>query len=473
MSYETVIKVQNLSKCYEIYSKPQDRLKQMVYPRIQYLLGRSRAKYYQEFWALRDISFDVKKGETIGIVGVNGSGKSTLLKLICGTLFATSGQVEAYGRVAALLELGTGFNPEFTGKENVYLNGAILGLSEEEINEKYDAILEFADIGDFIDQPVKRYSSGMYVRLAFAVIANVDADILIIDEALAVGDAIFSQKCMRFLREFKRNGTVFFVSHNSGAVVNLCDRAIWLDGGVALAIGPAKDVCEQYLASRYQSTIVDARDSCVSEMIADSDSLDGRNESGSEMKDMRMSFINQSNLRNDIQVFGFSSETKKFGSGGALISYAGLEDVEGGKLSWVVGGENVRLVIKAKLLIDCNNIIVGFNLKDKLGQVIFGQNTYLENYAVPVAARGGDTVEGVFAFRFPVLPIGTYALDIAIAEGVPPDVVQLQWLYDAFFVESQSSSVIGGLVGLPFDDISLRRVDIRECGEEQRCEAKG
>ena len=181
------------------------------------------------------------KGETVGIVGLNGSGKSTLLQANLWNLVALrSGTVETQGRIAALLELGSGFNPEFTGRENVYLNGAVLGLSEKEIDSKFDDIAKFADIGEFINQPVKQYSSGMYVRLAFAVMANVDADILVIDEALAVGDMLFTQKCMRFLRNFKNDGTVFFVSHNSGAVVNLCDRAVWLDRGEVQAIGPAK-----------------------------------------------------------------------------------------------------------------------------------------------------------------------------------------------------------------------------------------
>ena len=197
----------------------------------------------------------LKKGETIGIIGLNGSGKSTLLQLICGILSPTSGTVESKGRIAALLELGSGFNPEFTGRENVYLNGTVLGLSAKEIDAKFDDIAKFADIGEFINQPVKQYSSGMYVRLAFAVMANVDADILVIDEALAVGDMVFSQKCMRFLRKFKNNGTVFFVSHNSGAVVNLCDRAVWLDRGEIQAIGSAQYVSERYLAKRYQATV--------------------------------------------------------------------------------------------------------------------------------------------------------------------------------------------------------------------------
>lgn len=455
MSSEIAIKVENLSKCYQIYAKPQDRLKQMVYPRLQAMFGRVQKKYYREFWALQNINFEVRKGETIGIVGLNGSGKSTLLKLICGTLASTAGSVETHGRVAALLELGTGFNPEFTGKENVYLNGSILGLSEEEINAKYDAIIEFADIGDFINQPVKRYSSGMYVRLAFAVIANVDADILIIDEALAVGDAIFSQKCMRFLREFKKNGTVFFVSHNSGAVVNLCDRAVWLEKGQALAVGSAKEVCQRYLARRYQSTVRDKKDTGKTITLRP-DAIESRQKRLAQSRDMRMAFINNTNLRNDIQVFEFSAKTKGFGNSGAEVTYAGLEDLDGKSLSWVVGGEKVRVVVEASILVECKNLIVGFNIKDRLGQVIIGQNTYLDSCLTPVSAVPGDIVEAVFCFQFPILPRGTYTVDVAVAEGHQPEVKQLQWLYDAFVLESQTSSILGGLIGISFESIELR-----------------
>ena len=183
----------------------------------------------KDFYALRDISFDVSRGETVGIIGRNGSGKSTLLQIIAGTLSPSEGQVSVRGRVAALLELGAGFNPDYTGRENAYLNAQLLGLSKSQVDERFEDIAAFADIGEFIDQPVKVYSSGMYVRLAFAVVAHVDADVLIIDEALAVGDAFFTQKCMRFLRSFMSRGTVLFVSHDTGSVRNLCNRAIWLE----------------------------------------------------------------------------------------------------------------------------------------------------------------------------------------------------------------------------------------------------
>ena len=198
------IRVQDLSKCYEIYVRPQDRLKQSIHPRLQRLVGRNPKSYYREFWALKDVSFEVNKGEAVGIIGRNGAGKSTLLQLVCGTLNPTSGSVEVEGTVAALLELGSGFNPEFTGRENVYLNASMLGLSQAAIDNKFDEIAAFADIGDFLEQPTKTYSSGMLMRLAFAVNTCVDPEILIVDEALGVGDAPFQSKCFKRLRQVDR-----------------------------------------------------------------------------------------------------------------------------------------------------------------------------------------------------------------------------------------------------------------------------
>jgi lipopolysaccharide transport system ATP-binding protein len=239
MSSETVIQVNNLSKYYEIYEKPQDRLLQM--------LSRGRRQYYKEFWALRDVSFEVKQGETFGIIGRNGSGKSTLLQILAGTLAQTSGEALVKGRVAALLELGSGFNPEFTGRENVYLNGSVLGLTQQEIDDRYDQILEFADIGEFIDQPVKTYSSGMFVRLAFAVQAHIDANIVIIDEALAVGDIFFRQKCYTRLNDLKEAGAaILLVSHSMPDIEQHCQRALLLNKGESLFIGPSSEATKHY-----------------------------------------------------------------------------------------------------------------------------------------------------------------------------------------------------------------------------------
>ncbi len=248
MSADIAIKVEHLSKHYHIYDRPQDRLKEALVPRLQRLLGRTPTTYAREFRALDDVSFEVLKGETVGIIGRNGSGKSTLLQMICGTLTPASGRVEIRGRVAALLELGSGFNLEFTGRDNVYLNGAVLGLTTEEIDARFDAIAEFAEIGEFIDQPVKTYSSGMVVRLAFAVSVSVEPDVLVVDEALAVGDMAFQQKCLQRLTDLREMGTtILLVTHDIMLTRNYCGRVVYLNAGRLRAIGDAETVGEAYL----------------------------------------------------------------------------------------------------------------------------------------------------------------------------------------------------------------------------------
>ena len=245
MSCNPVLSISGISKFFEIYQRPSHRLFQMI--------CRGKKQFFTPFWALKDISFEVNRGDCIGIIGKNGAGKSTLLQVITGTLSPSSGSVSCAGRIAALLELGSGFNPEFTGLENIYLNASILGLNSHEIDEQLDKIIKFADIGEFLHQPIKTYSSGMVVRLAFAVVAHVNADILIIDEALAVGDAFFTQKCMRFLRNFLRTGTILFVSHDAAAVNSLCNRAILLESGTIKICGSPKEVTEMYLKDMYEA----------------------------------------------------------------------------------------------------------------------------------------------------------------------------------------------------------------------------
>ncbi len=452
MSSDVAIKVDNLSKCYHLYDRPIDRLKQSVVPRLRGMFGLSSAPYFREFWALNRCSFEIKKGETVGIIGVNGSGKSTLLQLLCGILAPTNGDIELQGRVAALLELGAGFHPEFTGKENVYMNASILGLSKAEIDAKYDEIVTFAEIGDFIDQPIKTYSSGMFVRLAFAVIAHVDAEILFVDEALAVGDVFFTQKCMRFLHTFKTRGTIVLVTHDSGTVVSLCDRAIWLEHGEVRSIGSAKHVCEEYLATRYGVS------PAVIANQVERTPLPSSEQHRLSRHDARIDFINHSNQRNDIEIFEFSSEAHSFGHGGATITNAALTDLQGRPLSWVVGGEMVRIEIEALIAVACGSIIIGFQFKNKLGQILFAQNSYTTYCLTPVSADPDETVKGVFEFRLPILPCGSYTVDVAIADGASLEsVTQLQWLHDAFSLESHASSVVVGMIGLMFDSIKVTR----------------
>jgi lipopolysaccharide transport system ATP-binding protein len=244
---ESAISATGVSKCYYLYDKPQDRLKQAMFPHLHRLLGMPIRNYGREFWALKDVSFEVKKGETVGIIGRNGSGKSTLLQIIAGTLNATQGGVNVNGRVAALLELGSGFNPEFTGRENVYMSAAIQGLSKSETDAKFDDIAAFADIGEFLEQPIKTYSSGMLMRLAFAVNTCIEPDILVVDEALGVGDAPFQSKCYKRLRRLVESGkSVLFVSHDISTVRSICSRALWLKDGRAELWGDAKTVSKEY-----------------------------------------------------------------------------------------------------------------------------------------------------------------------------------------------------------------------------------
>jgi ABC-type polysaccharide/polyol phosphate transport system ATPase subunit len=247
MSSEVVIIVNSLSKSYQIYDQPRDRLKQFILPRARRLFGLPPKNYCRDFWALKDISFEVRRGETIGVLGRNGSGKSTLLQMISGTLTPSAGEIAIGGKITALLELGAGFNPEFSGRENVFLNAAIFGLTRDQIEKRFEEIAEFADIGEFIEQPVKTYSSGMYARLAFAVATSLDPEILVVDEILAVGDVFFQARCMRKLDEFReRGGTVFFVTHDTYAVERICTRAIVLDKGCKVFEGATADAVNVY-----------------------------------------------------------------------------------------------------------------------------------------------------------------------------------------------------------------------------------
>lgn len=453
-SEHSVISVRGLGKRYEIYDRPGDRLKQFVVPRIARALGRPAPQHFREFWALHDVSFEVGRGETVGIIGRNGSGKSTLLQMICGTLNPTEGAIRVQGKVAALLELGSGFNPEFTGRENVHMNAALLGLRADQIEARFDDIVAFADIGEHIEQPVKTYSSGMMVRLAFAVIAHVDADVLVIDEALAVGDAFFTQKCMRFLRAFMQTGTVLFVSHDTASVRSLCNRAIWIDKGRVVAEGAPKEICEQYLEAYYEAQ--------QGKVSAEPAKLAARAVKASGWKDQRAAFINHSNLRNDLKVFEFDPEAASFGNGDARIRDVRLVDAEGTGLNWVVGGESVTLQITIDAVRAVSRPIVGFFLKDHLGQTLFGDNTFLTCMDSDLEVPPGEAYQAEFSFDMPILPPGHYSFVVSAAAGTQEHHVQLQWIHDALFIKSESSSASTGLIGIPMTHIGLSKIEVSD-----------
>jgi lipopolysaccharide transport system ATP-binding protein len=401
---------------------------------------------------LNDVSFTVEKGETVGIIGRNGAGKSTLLQIISNTLSASSGSVEVNGRVAALLELGAGFNPEFTGKENVYMNASILGLSTEEIDARYQDILDFADIGDFIDQPVKTYSSGMYVRLAFSVIAHVDADILIVDEALAVGDIFFTQKCMRFLKSFMKTGTVLFVSHDTSMIQSLCDKAIILEKGKVIKEGSAKEVSEYYVKMQYSAV-----HGLKSLDNGRSHSQENKASRGKVLEDCRKSIIDNSNLKNIIEVFEFDDKSESFGAGGAEIKYVSIVNENGENASVLYGNDKVTISATVETLIDFNNMIVGFFVNNKYGQRLFGDNTLLSCLDEKSSFKSGELVIANFTFVLPVLPKGDYTISIAVADGDQDNHVQHVWMHDALAVKSISSHLSHGLIALPMEDISLNK----------------
>jgi lipopolysaccharide transport system ATP-binding protein len=433
MSSEWAIRVHNLSKTYRLYDRPSDRGKQWILPAVQKCLGRKPEQYYREVHAVKSVSFEVKRGEPLGIIGRNGSGKSTLLQLIVGTLSPTNGSVETNGRVAALLELGAGFHPEFTGRENVYLNAALLGLSREDVDVQLDDILAFADIGIAADQPVKTYSSGMIVRLAFAVIAHVKADILIIDEALAVGDAFFVQKCMRFLRAFMEHGTVLFVSHDSAAVLSLCRNALWLDHGRVADMGEAKSVCDRYLNPQASHGNV-PRGAMFGESETRAVSDDG---AGAQ-------WLETSGL---------------FGERRACIEKVAFRDASGRVLHTVQASARVSLLVWCQTSIQLFSPIVGFVVRDRLGQSLFGGN-------VCVAGQGSSSSTIVPGTRFvaelefmmPVLHAGDYSLSVALAEGTQEHHVQYHWIHDALTFSSNPSELCFGLIAVELLHVELHRL---------------
>lgn len=440
-----VIRVSNLSKCYQIYDSPRDRLKQFVVPRLQRVAGNAPKQYFREFWALRDVSFEVKKGETVGIIGRNGSGKSTLLQMICGTLNPTSGSIQTNGRIAALLELGSGFNPEFTGRENVYMNAAVLGLSNDEIGARFDDIVAFADIGDFIGQPVKTYSSGMMVRLAFAVIAHVDADILVVDEALAVGDAFFTQKCMRFIERFHADGgTLLFVSHDMGAVVNICQTVIMLFAGGrrGAIIGSAETLCKEYLNQIYDDP---ARHQNVEQQRVSHGASLQTASSG-----LHRVLTGSTEEENAFALSRFRTDAESFGVGGATIVDAGFFGEDGERLVTAVGGQAIRFVVFVRANQAISHPAIGIMIKDRLGQYLFtaGTDKTFRHHQMPLQA--GEIVHTTFRFAMPILIRGVYTLNIAVAEGIGDAHIQHHWVHDAIRMEAMSGPVVHGLGG-PLD----------------------
>ncbi|MGU7773629.1 ABC transporter ATP-binding protein [Burkholderia sp. MR1-5-21] len=460
MSSDVVIRAASLGKGFESYRNPSDRLKRSAFgllgrlapiPALRESLRHRAQACARTFWALKDVSFEIARGETIGIIGRNGSGKSTLLQIICGTLAPTNGVVETSGRIAALLELGSGFDAEYSGRENIYINGQLHGLSREQIDARVDEIIAFADIGHFIDQPVKTYSSGMFVRLAFAVIAHVDADILVIDEALAVGDAFFTQKCMRFLRRFQQTGTVLFVSHDSSAIRSLCDRVIWLDRGVMRETGSAKTVCMNYFEAFYG----ERDDDGVSRKEGDT-RASGLPTAGDEQRaDQRDGFPRNALERQPyLPSIDLDPHELPAQRDAAIIESTTLTNTKGSAVTWVTGSERVSLRIRIRWP-EHNLPHIAFFVKDRLGQPLFGDDSTFAVQEAEPTAHHERRIIAEFRFDMPILPPGDYAFTVVVTAPSGDRARVLDCIHDAIIVKSESSRVASGLIGVPMSRIEL------------------
>lgn len=440
-SEDSVISVRNVSKCFYTYDKPHDRLKQAIVPRFQRWAGDTVTTYGKEFWALRDISFEVKKGETVGIVGRNGSGKSTLLQIICGTLTPTIGEIETRGRIAALLELGSGFNPEFTGRENVYLNAAVLGLTRDEVNERFDAIAGFADIGEFLDQPVKAYSSGMAVRLAFAVQAQVDPEILVVDEALSVGDARFQAKCFERLRQLKENGTsILLVTHSSEQVVTHCSRAILLEQSRVEMIGESRPVVNRY------TDILFGRDKQDGDFREDIQPQIGAPETPESANAENVSLIFERDVYGSRP--GYNPHEYRWGDGAATLTDFHLGALGREYPSSVEPGDEITLTLAFKFNRPVINPILGFTIKTKEGVTVYGTNSYLLD-CVQARETGKPGDQAIARLRFKNrLATGDYFISIGLASRQGEEVIPHDRRYDSIHFIVEPTPNLLGLIDL-------------------------
>jgi len=415
MSSEPVVLLKNLSKKYPIYDRPAHKFLE--------LLTLRRKAFHREFWALRDVDLEIRPGCTLGIIGQNGSGKSTLLQIVAGILPQTRGDVLVNGRVAALLELGAGFNPEFTGRENVFMNGAIMGFTKAQMQRRLDEILVFAEIGDFVDQPVKTYSSGMFMRLAFSVAIHTDPDILLVDEALAVGDVIFQHRCINRINRLRQEGkTILFVTHDLQAVTRFCDRAILLDFGRKLEDGKPESVSQRYQALIYERERRAA----------------GKGERWTPVdQDLGLQIVNTIPYIHN-----------RFGEGGAEILGIILLSADGEVLNEVKARQETLLVISAKAHRDLPNPIVGFTVRDRLGVEIASSNTSYDGLNLP-PLHCGEIVTVGFRIQVPEIRPGSYSIAPAIANGNIWEHTIEDWIDNAFIVNLADTGLIYGMMRWP------------------------
>ena len=416
---DNVISVKDLSKVYRLYDKPIDRLKES--------LNIFHKSYHKEYYALNNLSFDIKRGETVGIIGINGAGKSTLLKIITGVLTPTGGNIEVKGKISALLELGAGFNMEYTGIENIYLNGTMMGFSKEEVDKKLDDILDFADIGDFVNQPVKTYSSGMFVRLAFAVAINVEPDILVIDEALSVGDVFFQQKCYKKIKELAGKSTVLIVSHDLNAMTKFCERIIVMSAGQKVFDGEPNEAIAKYFK------------------------------------------LKQGALRNDKKSIELNNSDFEMYKAPDENSYSGKMDVIIEKYFYSIDNEpfsevcqkddefKISLVINSK--IDIESPIIGFQIRDKYGNEVFGQTSLTSPVEQGVIKQGRNIIN--FAFDWPEIREGDYFITIGIGNGTEVlNQVEECWINNAIHITATTHvKTIFGIFNHDMKEFEISKID--------------
>lgn len=451
MSYNIAIKVKNLSKCYQIYDAPRDRLKQFLVPRLQRLAGLNPKQYYRDFWALNDVTFEVKRGETIGIIGRNGSGKSTLLQMICGTVSPTSGFVETHGRIAALLELGAGFNHDFTGRENVLLNAAILGFSRNEMQARMKDVLFFSELGDFLEQPVKTYSSGMYARLAFSIAIHVDPEILVVDETLSVGDARFVAKCMRRIKDIKEQGTsILFVSHDVSTVRTLCERAIWLDRGQLVEQGDVFPI-----TGRYMELLFKDEEAPEENLRQEIDNQKNKNNSEIHSIKIQERILSADKADKDVTKPGTNKETENldsrpvthWGSHKGIILSACVRDIHSNRKDVFICGDEIEINIELNVPKEISRryLSIAFSIKDLKGTDLIVSTTYdLKNTRLPEVER--------FSVSFRLknfLVTGKYLLVAAVENRQYSHIHYYEYLEGAHYFSSLCDSNIFGLFQPP------------------------
>lgn len=443
---ENAIEVRGVSKFYNLYERPQDRVKE--------LFSLTKKKYHTLYKALDQISFTVKKGETLGIIGRNGAGKSTLLKLITGVITPSEGTIETHGEISALLELGTGFNPEYTGYENIFLNGSMRGFSDEEMQEKVREIVDFADIGEYMGQPVKTYSSGMFARLAFAVMISFKPEILIVDEALSVGDIFFQQKCNTFMKEEMKGVTKLLVTHDMNSIANMADRVILIDRGKIIREGKPLEVIEDYLkllhTSVFQSEEAAAKDEDARLKTAER----------SEAAEQKAVAAEAAEREKEKAEIGWVDSPKE--------SIGGAQDILIDRCRMLINGEAVDVVkpgdaVRIELLLhskkDADNIIIGYTFKDKYGNSIFAQSTLGEGIMIE-GVKQGEVRKASLSFHWPEVKEGDYFLTLGLGEGYDQMVHTVQcWVHSVLHVQAIALKPMHGVINHVIEEFKIERIE--------------